>query len=392
MNLKAIFESLVPENIKNIPLVSAAMEIFLENLKKNSYIAIDIHKIYENFISNDSTPVDESKKKLKTALLDIYMSELFKTIKKIQNDKNIQEKFEELGITDAPVNNPAVQVLNTEYFLSIKNFKENKGTLDGIKYAYSLAKYLENNTDDFQLGINEVKPFHLRTEGTVINEMYREIVHELAHPLGFTYEYKRIVQESMTDLFGLTPVYNVDSIEIRQLNGTFDVFTALSNDSEIEQSFLDRGYTEEEYNAMILDGTIVVHLNKVVSSISDISLSSGLYRTVLFSDGSYIYQEPNPITISYKNSSGIDIKTFDGHYSLFLDYFITYNINYTDEILFEDRSSLSDTFEISDSSITEIFDCLIYSTTGFYLTSSDTYYLVDGDGLDPPNQFYITAL
>ena len=240
-----------------------------------------------------------------------------------------------------------------------------------------------------------MKPFHLRINGSVTSEVYNSLVNSLSHPIGYTYVYNQILQEGMSDLFALIETYDVNIIEIRQLNGTFDAFTPDSNDVNVKQSFIDRGYTSEEYDALKLAGTIKVHLNKTVSRITDSFEDDGLHRIILFEDGSVITQMPNPITVTYKNAAGEHIKLFNGHYSIYADYTPVFNISYTDTLIFLDTLNTdlidNDVFNIT-TEVTDTLTSSYYSYGGIYLTSTDNFYMVSDDGLDPTNQYYVTGI
>jgi len=76
-DLKIMFNAIVPENIKNIPLVQTAMDIFIKNIEDNSAIAVNIQKMYELNI----TPLDNN--------LTTISKGLIKQVVELCNNKNI---------------------------------------------------------------------------------------------------------------------------------------------------------------------------------------------------------------------------------------------------------------------------------------------------------------
>ena len=341
MNLKTIFESITPENIKSIPLLKTAMDIFIQNLEENSKISTDIKQIYNNISKEtDSDILQESKDKLRKGLLDVYLSSFFNVLSKAQNNDIVKAKLSSVGLTDIPFINDVNKILNDEYFITNKTFKEKLGTELGIKYAYNLTKYLETSTGTNNLTLYEEKPFHFRTEGSIYKEMYENIVKPLSHPLGFTYTYNQILTDTIQDIFGVSFIYTIYNIELRNIEGLFEVFTSAEDDSLIKADFLTRInpatlnlFTETEYNDQV-----IVYTNKIVDTFTDIIIDDRIFRSLLFTDGTYLEQYSNPIEILYINYddfiSNIDnpIKEYSGHWSLYVNYTSDYEFSYKDEI------------------------------------------------------------
>ena len=391
MSLKYIFESITPENIKNIPLLATAMEIFIENLEKNSKISIDIKKIFDN--DGDDVLSQTARDNLKKALLSIFLSGVYNTLSDAQINKEIIDRYNSIGMTGMPIENDINKILNEEFFITNKEFKQKIGTFGGMKYAYNFAKNLEGDNSDFPLDVQVVRPFHLIIDGSVTREIYRNVVERLSHPIGFTYHYSRIVIETIIDLFGLSEVYNVNNIEVRQLNGTIDVFTEDSTDINVQSDFVNnRGYTIQEYLDAVTNGDIVVHLNKTVYSITVDTIIDNFIQTVVFTDGTVLEQTTDPISVTYQDSFGNDIKIFDGHYSLYLNYSTTYVINYIDDVQFLDNQSIVENYDMTDlANLTDTSVESIFAVGGSYFTTTDSEYIVSDDGLDPASQWYFTG-
>lgn len=342
MDIRGIFDAITPENIKNIPLISTAMAIFIENIEENATVAESIKSVYKNeYDVNDSPMVQEAKLNLRKGLLDVYMTALYQVLTKAQSNDVIRAKFEQAGITGTPFFQDVERIINDEYFITNKAFKEKLGTDLSIKYAYNLTKYLETAETANDLNLYEVKPFHFRTDGSILKEMYENIVKPLAHPIGFTYEYNQIVDQSIQDLFGIDIIYNIYDIEIRNLDGHFDIFTEAATDVDVKADFLTRKnpitgrlFTTQEYN-----NQVVVWTNKVVDTFVDKTVDDRRFRSILFTDGTYLQQYTNPIEILYisyadflANNFDNVIKEFSGHWSLYVNYASDYTFGYTDNI------------------------------------------------------------
>ena len=103
MNLKYIFDAITPENIKNIPVIRSAMDIFIQNLEKNAKVSKDIRKIYESDNEN-----------VKIALIKTYLNSLYNVISKAQTNKVIKNKLDEHELLDVPLKTKITSILNEE--------------------------------------------------------------------------------------------------------------------------------------------------------------------------------------------------------------------------------------------------------------------------------------
>jgi len=401
-DLKGIFNAITPENIKSIPLIADAMEIFIENLEENASVAESISSIYDNsYDANDSAIVKDSKLNLRKGLLDVYLSVLYNTLKTAQSNEIIKAKFDQSGITEdsnSPFLKDVERIISDEHFITNKSFKEKLGTELGVKYAYNLTKYLESAEITNDLELTEVKPFHFTSYGSVLKEMYENIVKPIAHPLGFTYDYKQIIDESIKELFGLILIYKVNEIEVRNVDGRFVVFTEELDDTNIKADFLLRfnpltgnKFTEVEYN-----NQVTVLTNKVVDKFVDEVIEDRSFRSILFTDGTYLYQYTNPIEILYIDYNdfilGIDnpIIDFSDHWSLYIDYETDHEFEYTDTIeQFLIEFEITKVAEGNDGEVAQSY---------FNLTSIDYAFNVGGDsypyypGLDESTQSYNTGV
>lgn len=353
-NLKEIFNAITPENIKDIPLLKTAMDIFIDNLEENSVVAADISKIYENtYQETDSDIVKAAKSNLRGGLLDVYLSAFFNVISNSQNNTVVKSKLESLGITDVPFINDVKRILNDEYFVTNKSFKEKLGTKTSINYAYNLTKFLESAENGNDMKLYEEKPFHFRTEGSIFKEMYESLVKPLAHPLGFTYSYNQIIKESLSDLFGVEISYNIFTVEIRNIDGRVHVFSESNSEQYVKSLYVGsrinevtgKVFTDEEYDALV-----TVYLNKVVSGFTDGIIETRIVRSLNFTDGTFLQQKTNPIEITYMKYAdylaGVNTSLYNynnSHWSLYVDYESDFIFQYTDEI-----NQYLETFTVTD--------------------------------------------
>jgi hypothetical protein len=384
MDLKNIFDTITPENIKDISLIKDAMEIFIENIEENCAISINIEKIYNNtFDSNDSIHLQNAKLNIRKGLIDVYLTVLYNTLQKSQDHEVIKAKFKSRGIDSSPFINDIEKIINDEFFITNKPFKERVGTELSIKYAYNLANFLQSSKTIGDIVLTPIKPFHFETRGSIFREMYENIVKPLSHPLGFTYAYTQQSKQILQDLYFVKILFNIQNIEIRGINGNFDVFTEDLNDTNVKLDFLTRTnpitknlFTEEEYNSQV-----VVLFDKIVDTYTSETVENRNIVSILFKDRTYIQQKTNPIELIYVNYDDIpvsNIKDFSGHYSLYVNNIADYEFQYSDEIeQFTFNYEDEDNFVLVDGDVEED---LLFSieTDGYYLYSERTSTNADG--------------
>jgi len=391
-DLRSIFEALVPENIKNIPLIKTAMDVFLTNLEENAAIALDIKNIYDHDLNGLEPPIIvKSKKELKKSMLNVYLQALYDVISAAQKNQALIKKLELQGnVSTAILKQSAETMLSSGYFAGNKKFKESVGTLASIKYSHNLARMLESNPDTTLPTINESKPFHLDISGPLTSEMYSSIVTPLSHPLGFTYAYNQTIAESLVDLFGLDKIYNINAFQIRNSDFSYIVFSELSGvqsngyiisgaayDS-VQSSFLSTVNPKTGVNFTIQDFQNQVKIigNKHVSNIEETILYGSRDVRVEFTDGTFLHQKPTrPGTAIIYNDGTVNFVTPNGvHSTLLLDYNTTLKINYSDSVVptsWDCSSTFSNDIHPLPTD-TMILDQFV--SAGVYATDASTYY------------------
>jgi len=430
MNLQGIFEAITPDNIKELPLIQTAMKIFIENLEKNAQVAEDISNIYNSeYLASDiidikdvngnvidtSSILRDSKVTIRKGLLDVYLNVLYNVLKDAQTNPVIKQRIDEQiaagAIGDIPLQSAVDEVLNNEYFGTNKPYKERVGTANSVKFAYNLAGYLYDSGGANDMKLDEIKPFHFKTEGTIIRELYEHIVKPLSHPIGFTYNYTQLIKDSFNDLFGIKLLTDFKHLEVRNIDGQFHVFTPDTSDAKVRADFLTRfnPITNTFFTDSTFNQQVTVYTNKVVSDFTDSTDAGRTIKKFWFTDGTYLQQSTNPTTVIYTTYSGIsgtapDLNTtlfdYSGHWSLFLDYSTAFEYTFTDTWSTEVTTDFGvDEIIVTNPSIVlDTFSVFTQSLSGFYLNSTEAggtndFYLVSDEGTGiPTDNFYFTVL
>lgn len=381
--LKQIFDSITPDNIKDLDIIRDAMEIFIENIEQNAEISTDITKVFTS-----------ENEEIQNALYATYIQSLYNAITKAQSNPLIVEKMENHLADYIPLQGKITDILNDEYLLANKVIKQKTGLASIIEHTYNLAKYLqdnEKNTNDFEF--NEVRPFHFNVTGSIYREVYDNLVKPLSHPIGFTHDYLQTLIQPLTDYFKLNTTYEFNAVEVRCLSGYFFVFTPDLTDANVQADFLTRTnfltgelYTLNEYNQYV---TVIT--NKTPEEF--ITYDDGS-RVVKFTDDTIVKQKLNPIEVYYRTladetaDNSTYIQQFTDQCSLFVDANIQVTAEYDDEIVFESSHILADTYnveeggDLSDNVLEErivVAGGYVYSSDNYYFHSSDNWYFYTTD-------------
>ena len=219
-DLQSIFKSITPDNIKSIPVIQDAMDVFISTLEEVSSVSIDVKNAFENT-------------NIKEELIKIYLDDLYNVLQQIQFNQKIVEYIERSNnaygteyFKKELIYN-ITNYINDEHFLTIKSYKEKKGTTHAIKYIYDLiSTFVMTGDTHYPFTLTELEPFNFKVEGSLPTVFYENIIRPLAHPLGFTYYYEQILKLVLEDFYAdLNFVYTTYELEIRCLKTTGETYT-----------------------------------------------------------------------------------------------------------------------------------------------------------------------
>jgi len=402
LNLQEIFEALTPENVKEIPLLSSAMEIFIALLEQNAQVSIDISKIWDNVankpvvggIESENTVVANAKNNTRELMLETYTNVLYRILKDAQTNRALYDIFERDGITNSPLNGEVRDIIGDEYFSSNKSFNEMVGTVRGLEYAYNLGQYVESREFNNDLVVSKVTPFVYLIQGSIYHETFEAIVKPLAHPLGFVYDYQQVSNQYIVDEYGLIDVFDFKAIEVRQIDGFFYVFTDDLTDENIKAKFLTNRVnplTNEVFTLSEYASHVKVYTNKKATSYEDFSKQSD-YILIRFDDGTCIvnYTDSNETLLCKYNDFLLNpqspdyIRGFSEHASLYLEYDKDIEFEYYDDFDFQIEPDLIEYVDLTEGAVTDTLTFESTTDSGVYLVTEDIY-LYTSDG------FYIYA-
>lgn len=337
--LNEIFNSITPENIKDIPLIKDAMDIFIAELEEKGNISKDIRNVF-----------DGTNTIIRNELIKIYLDDMVRYFNKAKNSKLISDKIDEVNtlynreVINRNFIGDLTDLFNDEHFVTSKAFKQKKGTKVGIEYIYNLVETLSTGSSG-SFNFIPGEPFNFNVEGNVLKEIYEEIVKPLSHPLGFTYIYTQIVKLILEDIYQISYTYNNVTVEVRCLAGLIDPYPG-----------------------------------NEVTDITFETIDNTIYTRVYFKDSldvvTYLQQTQlgTAISAAYYEEDGTLIQSYTGHCSVYLEYDLITNILTQDEILFTDIGYIDETYFIAGTQDYVIGDLLVIGE--FFIGRSDAPYVM----------------
>lgn len=284
-DIDSIFKSITPDNIQQIPVIAEAMDVFVSTLNELSAESIDIANAFKNT-------------QIKEELVKIYLDDLYNALQNIQFNETLVDYInrrnsiytEEYYKTEIIYN--IANHINDEHFLTIKSYKENKGTKQAIQYIYDLiTTFVATGDTPFPFTLIEKEPFNFAIQGAIPEVFYENIIRPIAHPLGFTYTYEQILLLHLEDFYAeRARIYTFTALEVRclQPDGTttttdylvdgngdtrivWEIQTLFSGSTRVKKIiFMDgtgeynKGHTYLQQTTTALGQTTVAYMKSVV--------------------------------------------------------------------------------------------------------------------------------
>ena len=307
-DLKEIFRSITPDNIKDIPVIRDSMDIFIDILKERSKQSIDLSTYMDN-------------REIRRELFKTYLSDLYNVLDGIKDNQKIIDlitkrneiyQSEDYEFISRQALEDMLDRITDEHFVAFKSFREKKGTIKGIEYIFQLIATLVNTPDGIDYVVIEGEnPFELSIEGTLPPEFYYFLIAPLAHPAGFTYSYAQAVTWELIDYFFPIEIqYTVKQIIVNcitYVNGNSVKKTIDFSDRSVidikkneytwpkttKIFFGDEHKGEYLENLIYANGDSTVSLIKEVDGELIVLNSFGDYCTLTYAVESIIIQDPD---------------------------------------------------------------------------------------------------
>lgn len=313
MLFKELVKSTIPASITNNKINNDVIDIILSYIEEKVPMSYDISSIFAN-------------KVVKKEVVNTYLENISNAFSSALTDTNIIEKlikaYKDAGLTYNPNNiKDITEIYTDEYLNTAKVFKQRKGTIPAIKFAYNAIRNARIQTTDTNFDINDVvfnilegttqnkkEPFTFRVEGSMYEEIYENAVKPIVHPVGFGYIYTKVLSLLFQEFFNVKLIYSNRNVKVKCNNG---------------ESFIDFSHKDI----------------KVVYNESD---ANGRIKTIVeFDDNSRLEKDFNTTVKYYKSDGSVD--SFPDSCALYLAYDLSINT------LIEDSFEISYDREISDN-------------------------------------------
>lgn len=304
MDLHDIFDSITPENIKSIPVVRTAMQVFIDTLERNSQVAKNITNLFDvSEMESDSPMMIRSKRNLKKGLYLTYIYTLWMCINDIVTNQDVRKDLEKFNYSNSSIYNDIETIINTEFISAHRQFSQRVGTRSALYYIYSFAKYLETGQVENDLEITEGNPFVIYYEGSLGKRIFNHIVKPLAHPLGWVDIYTTIITIILQDYFGIE-IFNDFSNLMLKNNEKYVVFISDNDIESVYKEFRNKinPVTKQPYTDAEIAENVMIFTNRVVGTYDYYFDEDGyMHRTIVFTDQMVLAVDEKEGKIYYTN-------------------------------------------------------------------------------------------
>ena len=218
-NLELQLESTTPENITSNKTLNTLLELYLDSFDElQPVLESPLNVLDTDFlIKRFEETKNENFNDIRKEIFKIHLEEIYRTFEEIDDSEEIFNKFklvyESLGLPTDQLKIVASidESINSEYLNASNSFKTKKGTRSGFFFVYDIinrAGIQSINSDGFFNLIEGTDedpntPFEYTVKTSLYKEVFSRTVVPLAHPVGFNWNFVRLLYTILTDYFGL---------------------------------------------------------------------------------------------------------------------------------------------------------------------------------------------
>jgi len=344
------FDNITPQNLKDnetiyklLKLYNSSFEDFVDILE-NPLNLSDTDFLIKKYEETANVRFDSVRREI----FKIHLQEIFQTFEEIGDSEEIYNKFkgvyESLNISTDNLKIVADidKSIDSQYLNASKSFKTKKGTRSGFFFVYDIinkAGIQAINTDKFFNLIEGTKenprtPYEYTVETSLYKEVFQKTIVPLAHPVGFNWNFIRLLFFTMEDYFGLEEIktlgetlltcYGSNEAAINQqeivnskIYGTVKNFLISENQDKQEQIIIDYNPLDgSEGDGLRLlkdfNGTVVLYDRQSVKILRDINTGelTGEIQYLEIDDIRLIQEQNGILTINKVQRTLLD-ETFE---------------------------------------------------------------------------------
>jgi hypothetical protein len=211
-------DSVLPKNLMDIKTISKLMDLYLKTLHEHQEITEDPTKLLDlDFLTKNKT---EENANVKEELFKINLDEIYKIFETVKSSEEIYNKYIEIFNTlnidtkELKIDYSLRDKIDKEYIDASSSFKAKKGTKAGFFFVNDIINKVKidrlHEDSYFELiegsEHNPLQPYAYTIKASLYKEVYTETVLPLSHPVGFDWDFFRILFLVLIDYFGLKEI------------------------------------------------------------------------------------------------------------------------------------------------------------------------------------------
>ncbi len=225
-DLEIQLENSTPTNLLSIDSIKTLLELYtgsfdeLQEILENPLNMLDTDFLIEKYEQTSN----EKFNTIRRELFKIHLEEIFTTFDNIEDSEEIYNKFsqiyEALGLSTENLKVVADidKSINSEYINSSTLYKTKKGTRAGFFFVYDIinkAGIQAINADGLFKLIegteeNPNTPYEYTIQTSLYREVFEKTIIPLAHPVGFNWNFQRLLYVTFVDYFGQKEIITLD--------------------------------------------------------------------------------------------------------------------------------------------------------------------------------------
>ncbi len=225
-DLELLIENTIPDSLKANETISSLLALYLDSfdemrdLLDNPLNILDTDFLIKKYEESNNKGFDDVRKEL----FKIHLEEIYRTFDEIDDSEEIYNKFKfiyeslDIPTEDLKIVADIDDSINSEYLNAASSFKTKKGTRSGFFFVYDIvnrAGIQAINADKFFKLIegteeNPETPYEYTVETSLYKEVFDKTIIPLAHPVGFNWNFIRLLFLTLEDYFGLEQSKTLD--------------------------------------------------------------------------------------------------------------------------------------------------------------------------------------
>ena len=220
-NLQLQFDAITPQYLKDNETISKLLDIYNSSFAESEEVLSNpLQLLDSDFLVKKMEEGSDKFNDIRKELFKIHLQEIYQSFEDIGDSEEIYKKFTKVyEALNIPVQELKIvaeldKSISSEYLEAASSFKTKKGTKSGFFFVYDIinragiqainSETFFNLVEGTKENVNE--PFQYTVETSLYKEVFNKTVVPLAHPVGFNWNFIRLLFLTMEDYFGLEKI------------------------------------------------------------------------------------------------------------------------------------------------------------------------------------------